>query len=316
MTDRLPGLAEALHRLLEADAPAADPLWTARIGALAHRLGAIVDRDADGSLFALVASASYGVEAYSSRHALATACVASLAASAAGYTAAERMSLACAALTMNVAMTALQDELVHRERTPTLAQRQAIDEHAARGAALLRAAGVGDETWLEIVARHHDAPAAQDDPEPADAPLARRLARVLQKADVFLAKLSPRAARKGLPVGVALRESCLDASGRTDAAGRALVHALGLYPPASIVRLANGETAVVIGRGARIDQPRVASVTGADRRPLPAPRVREAGAAEYRVQAALRGRELGVALGERRLEQLLREVQSTCLEAP
>ena len=152
-----------------------------------------------------------------------------------------------------------------------------------------------------------------DDPEPADPPVARRLARLLQKSDVFLAKLSPRAARKGLPVAVALRESCLDASGRTDAAGRALVHALGLYPPASVVRLANGETAVVIGCGARIDQPRVASVAGADRRPLPAPRMREPGAAEYRVQAALRGRELGVALGERRLDQLLREVQSVCL---
>lgn len=315
MTDRLSGLADALHRLLEADAPAADPLWTARIGALAHRLAAIADADADACLFALIASGSHGVESYSSRHALASAGIASLAATAAGYGAIDRLSVTCAALTMNVAMTALQDELVHRERTPTLAQRQAIDEHAARGAALLRAAGVGDETWLEIVARHHDAPPSPDDPEPADPPVARQLARLLQKADIFLAKLSPRATRKGLPVGVALRESCLDASGRTDAAGRALVHALGLYPPASVVRLVNGETAVVVGRGARIDQPHVASVAGADRRPLPAPLVRESGAPEYRVQAALRGRELGAALGERRVEQLLREVQAVCFSA-
>jgi len=313
MTGRLPALAEALHRLLEADAAASDPLWTARIGALAHRLGEIVDRDADGCLFALVASASHGVEAYSSRHALASAGVAWLAGAAAGHGVPDRLSLACAALTMNVAMTALQDELVHRERTPTLAQRQAIDEHAARGAALLRGAGVTDETWLEIVARHHDAPAPPDEPEPADATAARRLARLLQKVDVFLAKLSPRATRKGLPVAVALRESCLDASGRTDAAGRALVHALGLYPPASVVRLSNGETAVVVGRGARVDHPRVASVAGADRRPLPAPCVREAGAAEFRVQAALRGRELAAALGERRVEQLLRDVQAAGL---
>ena len=95
MTDRLPGLAEALHRLLEADAAAADPLWAARIGALAHRLGGIVDQDADACLFALVGSAMHSVEAYSSRHALATAAVASLAAAAAGHAAVDRLSLTC-----------------------------------------------------------------------------------------------------------------------------------------------------------------------------------------------------------------------------
>ena len=92
MTDRLPGLAEALHRLLEADAPGADPLWTARIGALAHRLGAIVDHDADACLFALIALALHGVDAYSSRHALASAGIASLAAASAGYGPVDRRS--------------------------------------------------------------------------------------------------------------------------------------------------------------------------------------------------------------------------------
>ena len=315
MTDSLPLLAEALLRLLDADAPGADPLWGARLGALAQRVGELADRDGDACLFAVVlASAAGGVDGYSSRHALASAGVAALCAPAAGLPAAERQALVCAALTMNIAMTALQDELVHRERTPTLAQRLAIDQHAARGVELLREAGVADPLWLEIVARHHDAPpaAGEDDDGAPEAPPGRRLARLLQKIDVFLAKASPRATRKGMPVALALRETCLDANGRSDAAGRTLVHALGLYPPASVVRLANGETAVVLGRGARLDRPRVASVSAADRRPLAVPQPRDPERPEHAVESVLRARDLPAALGDRRLEVVLRGVQAAC----
>jgi len=46
---------------------------------------------------------------------------------------------------MNIAMTSLHNELVHRERTPTLDQRMKIDAHAGLGAQMLKAAGVTDE---------------------------------------------------------------------------------------------------------------------------------------------------------------------------
>jgi HD-GYP domain-containing protein (c-di-GMP phosphodiesterase class II) len=316
MTDAQPVLAEALQRLLEADAIGADPLWAARIGALAQRVGALADRDADACLYALIASKAHGLDAYSSRHALASAGIAGLCAVAGGFGAAERLALGCAALTMNVAMTALQDELVHRERTPTLAQRRAIDAHPSQGAALLREAGVGDPLWLEIIERHHEPPPPAGEEELVEPGPARRLARLLQKVDVFLAKLSPRAARKGLPAPVALRESCLDAAGRSDPAGRALVQTLGLYPPASVVRLANGDTAVVTGRGAGLDRPRVASVTGPDRRALAAPLPRDPERPEFRAVAAVRSRELPGALDDRRLEPVLRAVQAACFAAP
>lgn len=315
MTENFSTLAEALLRLLDADAPGADPLWSARLGALGQRVAELADRDGDACLFAVVVAAvAGGVAGYSSRHALASAGVAARCAAAAGLPAAERHALTCAALTMNVAMTALQDELVHRERTPTLAQRLAIDQHPARGAELLRDAGVADPLWLEIVARHHDAPpaAGEEDDGAPDAPPGRRLARLLQKIDVFLAKASPRATRKGLPVALALRETCLDANGRSDAAGRTMVHALGLYPPASVVRLTNAETAVVVGRGTRLDRPRVASVSGADRRPLPVPQPRDPRQPEHAVESVLRARDLPAAPGERRLEAVLRGVQAAC----
>jgi hypothetical protein len=79
-----------------------------------------------------------------------------------------------------------------------------------------------------------------------------------------------------------------------------------------VVRLANGETAVVIGRGARLDRPRVASVSGPDRRAWPVPQPRDPQRPEHAVESVLRARDLPAALGERRLDQVLRGVQAAC----
>jgi len=51
-----------------------------------------------------------------------------------------------------------------------------------------------------------------------------------------------------------------DENGQIDEAGAALIKAIGIYPPGSFVRLANGEVAVVVQRGANTAAPRVAVV--------------------------------------------------------
>ena len=52
------------------------------------------------------------------------------------------------------------------------------------------------------------------------------------------------------------------------------MRALGIQPPGSFVRLANGETGVVLRRGARANEPRVASLVNRDGAPMGVPAVR------------------------------------------
>ncbi len=273
---------QELHRfaiLLLADAPD-DPLWVDRLRALAQRLDALRLQSPDGLFYLLIHGAARTLDRYSSHHALVCTAVVAECAMHLGWPEPEQRSLALAALSMNLSITALQDELVYRERTPTLDQRMAIDRHSARSVEMLSALGVADTLWLDVVGQHHapPVPPAADGDEPP-APLgsldpAMRLARLLQRIDVFTARMSPRKARKGLPPMQAMREACLGSQGTADDIGVALTRALGIYPPGSFVQMVNGETAVVLKRGSRASQPLVASVLGADRQPLAAPVLR------------------------------------------
>lgn len=270
---------QRLLRLLEA--PLSDTDWPAGLEALRLRLRDGMAESADEMLFMLIAGKSRLQERYSSHHALACASIVDLAADALGWSEDERRTLVCAALTMNISITALQDELAHRERTLTVEQRHAVAAHAPRSAERLRALGVDDALWLDTVSLHHT--------PPADAllalPPAERLAALLRRVDVFLAKISPRAGRPGLPTTHAARDACLGSDGRPDAIGAAILRALGLYPPGSVVVLRNGETAVVVQRGARMDQPVVASIAGADRQPWVRPMLRRTAEAPHAIKA-------------------------------
>lgn len=258
-----------LLRLLDA-AGADDPSWPAALEALRQRVARRAEQSPDELLCVLIAGAGRLQDRYGSHHALACAPIVDLAAAALGWPADERRALMCAALTMNVSITALQDDLAHRERTLTVEQRQAVAAHPARGVERLRELGVDDALWLDAVGLHHTPPT-----EPLSAlPPAARLAALLRRVDVFLAKMSPRAGRPGLPATQAARDACLGPDGRPDTVGAAILRALGLYPPGSLVVLHNGETAVVVQRGARLDRPVVASIVDADRVPLAVPILR------------------------------------------
>jgi hypothetical protein len=49
-----------------------------------------------------------------------------------------------------------------------------------------------------------------------------------------------------------------------DAAGAALIKAVGVYSPGTLVRMANNETGVVVRRGANTSTPRVAVLVNRD----------------------------------------------------
>jgi len=287
------GRADQLLRAL--DSPGFDgATFRHALQALHAELRARLEADADQALFALVHLVSAGNLHHSATHALLCAAAASLASAAVvGGSPAERHSAGCAALTMNVAMTALQDELAAQAGPPSLAQRAALARHAPGSALLLRQAGVTDPHWLEAVAHHHDAvcgPLGHRSPS-------QRIARLLQRADLFAAMISPRRSRRAVSGAAAAQAVSTGEDGQPDEAGLLLVKVLGLFPPGCPVRRVRGEYGVVLRRGARVHAPLVAAIADSQGRPLPAEQVRASIGAEHNgVQAALAPHELPLPL--------------------
>jgi HD-GYP domain-containing protein (c-di-GMP phosphodiesterase class II) len=242
-------------------------------------------RHVDASLYHLIHEAGHSTERYSSHHALLVMLVCEQAASILGWSAASVRSLGCAALTMNVAMAALQDRLASTDVPLTQAMRDQIEQHAQLAAQLLRDAGVDDTLWCDTVSLHHDK--GDVDVPLAELPPERQLARLLRRVDIFTAKISRRRTRAPMSPVQAAREACLGSSGVPDEVGGALLRATGLYPPGSFVELANGERGIVVARGRRANLPWVASLVAASGMPLGVPALRDTLDARFAVRAAV-----------------------------
>lgn len=276
-------LAHALDAALRE--PDAAGGWIGRVLSVHERAGALGHRRADASLYYLIYSAGHSTDHYSSHHALLCALMVGLCARKAAWPAAEAVSLERAALTMNVAMKRLQDDLAARDVALTPEVREQIQRHPELGAAWLRGAGVDDALWVETVRLHHD-----DGPQAlAYAALqpAQRLARLLRRVDIFTAKLSRRATRWPMSPVQAAREACLGPDGRPDEVGAVLLKAVGLYPPGSFVELANGERGVVLARGRAANLPLVAALVGAGGAPLGEPALRDTVERRFAVKGAV-----------------------------
>jgi len=254
----------------------------------------------DDTLLALFYLASTMTHRYSATHSLLVAAVCGITAqSVLHWPASEVDLLMRAALTMNVGMTALQDVLARQPRPPDAEQQEAIAAHAEQSSTVLRNLGVSDPLWLDITRTHHERIA-----QPLQAPLKRdRFVGLIQRADVFTARLSPRATRKSSTKGEAMRTIYFSDKAQTDAAGAALIKAVGIYHPGSFVRLSNGDTAIVIRRGVNTASPVVASVMNRDGLLITELTVRDTAKAPVTIEAPVEPGDVRINLS---LERLLR----------
>jgi hypothetical protein len=273
--------------------------WLTNVEALATRIRALYLRDPDLALYVLLQSAVSDLRHYNSHHSIFAAVVSDLCATWLEWPTHESTSLFNAAVTMNISMAGLQNQLAQQDRPPTQQQRRVIDEHPAAGAALLEAAGVSDKLWLEIVRGHHTpVPASESRLAPVPA---QRLAQLLRRADIFTAKLSKRRSREGRSGAIAARDACLDATGQLDEIGATMLRVLGLYPPGSCVQIANGELAIVTRRGNKAHQPTVVAVRRADGSTLVNLKRRECGEMQFNVVRVVKFEELNMFLQHNRI---------------
>jgi len=251
---------------------------------LAQRVSRYSQVNPDGALLALMQMAAVEVERYSATHSVLVSVLCGIAAREVLQWPSDLHPTLChAALTMNIGMTELQDQLAQQTDPLTPLQRQNIGRHAERSAELLEQLGLKDQTWLEAIRPHHRmAPGRLS----AHAP-GRRMARLIQRADMFAAAMSPRASRRPVPPSKAMKAIYFDENGQIDEAGAALIKAIGIYPPGSFVRLANGEVAVVVQRGANTAAPRVAVVLNRNGTPNADLTLRNTSRAGWRVTAGV-----------------------------
>ncbi|WP_284336299.1 HD-GYP domain-containing protein [Comamonas sp. NoAH] len=164
------------------------------------------------------------------------------------------LTLGRAALSMNIGMARLQDELALQSTPLTPQQAQAVDQHSDMSVSILRTMGISDPLWLDAVrTHHHRAPGKL-----SEKTLSQQMARLIQRSDIFGARIAPRASREPMSVTSAMQASYYDETKSVDEAGAALVKALGIYPPGAWVKLATDEIAVVVRRGSSAATPRVA----------------------------------------------------------
>ena len=297
-------LQDQAHALLQVSNP---QNFRERLEKLQAHLGHFARANPDGILLSLFFLSSRDLDRYSGTHAMLVSVMCGIAArDVLKWPAVQETVLCHAALTMNIGMSVQQDRMAQQKEPLNPKQRELVREHPSHSEALLRQLGVTNRDLLEAVLDHH----AKAPGPLAARTLGQRMARLIQRADIFAAAISPRASRAAASTGNAMKAAYFDENSQVDEAGAALVKAVGIYPPGSFVRLTSGEVAVVVRRGSNTSAPRVAVVLNRYGLPNAELSLRDTSRAEWRVTAGVPAKEVKVNVSLARLLPLTRLPES------
>jgi len=274
------------------------PLFLAKLMRLNRRLMRLSASTPDSCLFALFHLSASEIKLYSATHSMLVSVMCVLAArEVLNWPEDEQRQIGLAALTMNIGMTELQDQLATQIPPLQPDQKEAVTRHAANAAALLKAAGVNETVWLDAVRQHHGVrPGPMADRTPA-----QRMARLIQRADIYSARLSPRASRLPMSPAAAMQASYFDEHKQVDEAGAALIKAIGIYSPGSFVKLHTQEVAAVVRRGLNTTTPKVAVLINREGMPTVEPVLRDTSNRDYRIVASVPHRDVKLQINLERM---------------
>lgn len=235
----------------------AEPSFLERIRESLDQVDVIIDRSPDLLIFLILRHDHTRYAQYGVAHALHVASLCGLTARRMGWADDRRKSLIGAALTMNLSIIDLQGRMAAQNTPPTPPQRAEIENHPINSAELLRAAGLSDPEWLNAVEQHHEQGGGTGYPRKLEAP--SEASQLIRFVDCFAAKHSARAGRAQQPAQHAARDIYTQSKANPLAA--VLIKEFGIYPPGCFVKLASGETAIVVKRGGSANAPLVAALT-------------------------------------------------------
>jgi HD-GYP domain-containing protein (c-di-GMP phosphodiesterase class II) len=231
---------------------------------------------------------------YSIRHSVDVAIACHVVGSALDIQEPELSALLAAALTMNMSILALQDDLQSQAEPLSEEQRDTIRRHPEDTVAMLRERGVTNETWLGALLSHHEAidgSGYRHGKTGDDIPL---FSQLVSLADVYCARISSRDYRPPLRPNAALRALFLDQGKKVrDGLASQFIKAIGVFPPGTPVRLENGEMAVVTQRGESAKSPQVCAIIGPRGMPLVKPIARDTSMPTYGVREVVDWSEIG-----------------------
>ncbi len=257
----------------------------------------LVERDPDLAIFQILTREANADVAYGAQRALHTAICAHLVGQRLGWDTATLERAFKVALTMNLSMLELQGELARQRAAPTPTQRAELLTHPMRSVEILMQAGVGDDDWLQAVARHHE----QEDGNgyPSGRSDVGEIASLVRRAEIYTAKLASRSHREALLADQAGRQMFMQDPGHPMIA--ALVKEFGIYPPGCLVRLKGGELGIVVARGPTVTTPIVACFTTVSGAKLATPRRVDTAESRHAVQAVVGDRAGGFCMPLERL---------------
>lgn len=224
-------------------------------------------------------------EGYSNRHLMDAAILSIIVAKAMQLPVEEVESITAAALTMNIGMLRLQEDLQNRSEPPTMEERELIRHHPEISVSLLEQAGVTDALWLACVLGHHEHVDGSGYPAGLTGDNTPEGAKIIAIADRYTAMISPRKYRQAIHPAQAIRNLLLDRDIAGDAKITAcFINQLGIYPPGSCVKLANKEIAVVLFNGLTATTPAVQAIQDAFGDAMPFPVNRNTGTERFAVK--------------------------------
>lgn len=283
---KLAELRAAVARELDsADSPDRVEPFHVAMAAHAATLSDLCALDADAALGSVLLQREPD---YSVRQAVNTAIVTELLLVQRNVDVTTRRAALAAALTMNIGMRSLQNDLYSQPAPLSEDQKAAILAHPVVGARTLKSFGVPDTAWLSTVAQHHELLDGSGYPGGLTGEQVSEFAQVVGLADRYCAMVSERAYRPGTPPNAALREIFLTQGKGVDPVLAAqMVKELGIYPPGALVQLANGESAVVVKRTLNSGQPIVRAVLSGAGLRLPATPKRRTSHPSFAIAQAL-----------------------------
>src|SRR3990167_7075284 len=113
----------------------------------------LVTHDIDAALYLMFQLAATSTVGYSASHALVCGTLCHIMAREFELPVNERNALVRAALTMNIGMTKLQDELAGQREPPSSAQKDAIATHPMRSQDILEQLHITNDLWLDLVGK-------------------------------------------------------------------------------------------------------------------------------------------------------------------
>jgi HD-GYP domain-containing protein (c-di-GMP phosphodiesterase class II) len=231
---------------------------------------------------------------YSIRHSVDVAIACHVVGTALDIQEPELSALLAAALTMNMSILKLQDDLQSQAEPLSEEQREIIRRHPEDTVAILQERGVTNETWLGALLSHHEAidgSGYRHGKTGDDIPL---FSQLVSLADVYCARISSRDYRPPLRPNAALRALFLDQGKKVrDGLASQFIKAIGVFPPGTPVRLENGEMAVVTQRGESAKSPQVCAIIGPRGMPLVKPIPRDTSMPTYGVREVVDWSEIG-----------------------